>query len=233
MLWLLLACRGGDDARTYPDALARVAEAPAEAPALCAPIRDAGLRADCVLAGAEALAVTDPDGAARLCAGLDEGVSRDECGFQVAERAGRPELCTAAGRFEDDCRLHLWSRALREIVPARARPGEVEASASAALGAYGFATDDNRPWSALYRELLARQRPLDRASCEAAPTAEQRAACWNTGIMVYNDRINVARDRKQLPCDGAPVPAILQTTPDPELEALLAARLKVDPCSSR
>ena len=233
MLWLLLACRGGDDARNYPDALARVAEAPGAAGSICAPLQDEALRADCVLAGAEALASAEPEAALALCASLPEGASRDECVFQIAERSDDPGRCAGAGRFADDCRLHLWSRAVRELLPRGAAPGQVEAAAEIALEPYGFAPDDNRPWSALYRELLARQRPLDRASCAAAPSAARQEACWNTGRSVFEDRMNVARDRHSAPCDGGAPPALLETTPDPELAAALEQRMKADLCAPR
>ena len=155
----------------------------------------------------------------------------DECLFQIAERSDDPSRCGQAGRFADDCRLHLWSRDLRELLPTHARPGEVETAASAALARYGFEADDNRPWSALYRELMARQRPLDRAACASAPTEAQQEACWNTGRSVYQDRLNVARDRHLAPCDGGELHAMLQTTPDPELEAMLQSRMKADLCA--
>lgn len=223
MLWLLLACRAGDDARAYPDALTAVAAAPDRALELCAPVADEALRADCVLAGAEALAERSPKEARALCDGLPQGLSRDECVFQVAERTDDPGLCASAGAFTDDCRLHLWSRSLRTLLPAGAKPGEVEAKAEAALARYGFAAGDPRPWSALYRELLSRQRPLDRASCAEAPTDAQREACRQTGISVYDDRLNMARDRHLVRC-GEALPGLLETTADPELDALRARR---------
>ncbi len=225
MLILLLACgHPVDDARAYPDALAAVARAPSDAPALCARIARPDLEQDCVLSGVEALAAEDPDGAARICATLDAGVGRDECGFQVAERSADPGRCAEAGRFADDCRMHLWSRGLRDLLPPGARPGQVEATLTTELARYGLDPADPRPWSALYRDLLARRTPLDRAACAEAPTEAQREACARTGVQLYNDRLNMARDRGLVTCGQEALPALLQTTPDPELDALRAKR---------
>ncbi len=225
MLILLLSCaRPVDDARAYPEALAAVAREPSRAASLCAPITRAELEQDCVLAGAEALAKTDPTGALTLCAGLPEGVGRDECAFQVAERSADPSRCAEAGRFADDCRLHLWSRGLRELIPAGALPGDLEAKAAEELARYGLDAEDPRPWSAFYRDLLGRRTPLDRAACQQAPAGFQREACAQTGLQLYNDRLNMARDRHLVRCDQPELPALLQTTPDPELDALRARR---------
>lgn len=225
MLILLLACSSPvDDVRAYPDALAAVARDPRRAAALCAPVARADLEADCVLAGAEQLAGEDPAAAAALCEELPAGVARDECGFQVAEKSGDPARCAAAGRFADDCRLHLWSRDLRGLLKPGEGPGDVEARLEGALATYGLAADDPRPWSALYRELLARRSPLDRASCQGAPRPEQREACARTGRALYDDRLNMARDRRLVKCGSDALPTLLQTTPDPELDALRAAR---------
>lgn len=224
-LLLLLACgRLPADAVAYPQALAAVAARPAQTLARCAPVSSETLRADCVISGAERLAVADANAAAALCGALPEGASRDECAFQVAEKSGSPARCAAAGRFADDCRLHLWSQDLPKLLPAGADPGEVEAAATAALAAHGFAADDLRPWSALYRELLGRQRPLDRGRCAQAPTPDLVEACQRTGAALYGDRLNHARDFDHFPCGGGPTPALLQTAPDPDLEAMVAER---------
>lgn len=224
MLITPYGCSGSSgDAQTYPAALEQVAREPSRAPDLCAPVRRQELRDDCVLAGVEALAAEDPDGAFALCARLDGDVARDECAFQVAERSDDPRRCAEAGRFLDDCRMHLWSRDLRARLGPGARPGDAEDSLQGRLADYGFEADDPRPWSALYRELLSRQRPLDRGSCLAAPSDAQREACRQTGISVYDDRLNMARDRHLVRC-GEPLPGLLETTPDPELDALRARR---------
>lgn len=231
MLLVLLACqRPADDVRAYPEALADVAEAPADALRICADVSRAELRQDCVLAGVEVLARDQPDNAALLCASFEPGPARDECAFQVAEKSGEPARCAEAGRFADDCRLHLWSRALRDLVEPGALPGQVEPAALTALPRYGLAETDPRPWSAFYREVLSRKSPLDRASCDAAPSPELRGACRSTALVLYNDRLNMARDRGLVRCEGGPLPSLLRTTPDPDLETLLARRWKEDLC---
>lgn len=231
MALLLLACgRPPADATAYPQALAAVASRPGDAADLCASLRDPALRADCVSAGAERLAAEDASAAAALCASLAEGVFRDECHFQVAEKSHTPARCAEAGAFADDCRLHLWSQDLRELLPLGKGPGEVEAAATAALATYGLASDDLRPWSALYRELLGREKPLDRGACARAPSPALAEVCTRTGAVLYGDRLNRARDRKTFPCAGGPLPTSLLTTPDPELEQMLAERRLRDLC---
>ena len=228
---MLLSCAGPQyDAEADPAALRRVAADPRAAVDACSAVRDPGLRADCVTAGAEALAAQDAAAASALCASLPPSVGADECAFQVAEKASDPAACEAAGRFADDCRLHLWSQRLRRLVPKGAAPGEVEGAAREALPTFGFSADDPRPWSALYRAVLGGRRPFDRAACDGAPDDALREACRQTGLAHYADLLNYARDSGQFPCDGGDLPAILVSTPDPELDAMVARRRAEDLC---
>lgn len=212
------------DAAAYPLALQEALAAPSEAAEICAAVASLALRGDCVTAAAEQLAKTAPERAEGLCRALPDGLHRDECAFQVAEASDDPARCADAGRFADDCRMHLWTRALSRDLPRGARPGEVEAALRDRLGAYGFPEGDPRPWSALYRHLLSRAALLDRQRCAEAPDAALQEACRQTGLALYQDRLNYARDKKIYPCDGGPLPSILLTAPDPELDALRAAR---------
>lgn len=228
-LALALACTRPDDAHAYPTALAAVRAAPAQAAERCAPLVDPALRGDCVTAGAELLAATDASAAAALCDRAGEARHQDECRFQVAERSGDPARCADAGRFAEDCRMHLWSRWVHDAITPTLGPGAVESTARAQLAAYGFAPDDPRPWSALYRALLEARTPLDRAVCDAAAEPMLVESCRQTALAVYNDRLNRARDRLRW-CPGAPVPDALAHTEDPDLEAMLLRRAEEELC---
>jgi hypothetical protein len=235
-LLLLLACHGAPprpgaaDGAAYADALAAVARDPAGAAAHCAAVPDAALRADCVTAGAEALAKPDPDAAAGLCAGLPDGVGRDECGFQVAERTEDAARCDAAGRFADDCRMHLWTRAVQRAFPPGTHPDEAEPELARLAAAAGFGPDDPRPWIAATRHLLGRMRPLDRGRCDGLSAPTRRKVCKDAARDLFHDRLNHARDTGTFPCDGGPLPDVLQHTPDPELDAIIAERKGRDLC---
>ena len=131
--------------------------------------------------------------------------------------------------FAEDCALHVLSATFATWVPANARPGDDEAEVERRIAASGLSGTDPRPWSAYYRWILGQQQPLDRGSCASAGTAERRDACTHTGVAVYNDLLNYARDRHTYPCDGGDLPAALQTAPDPELDALRASRTDLCP----
>lgn len=232
---LLAACgeseapRAGD-AAAYAEALAALEEAPAEAARLCAAIDRDELRADCVTAGVERLAATELAAARALCESLPDGAGRDECLFQAAEAGRDPGLCAAAGRFADDCRMHLWTATLQASLPRQTLPAEASELVPPLLEAHGFAPDDGRPWVAVYRMLLGARRPFDRSLCDAVSDEERRTICRDAGRDLYQDLLNNARDTGRFPCEGGPLPPMLAHTPDPELEALIARRRPVDLC---
>ena len=236
LLPLLIACAAAPpvdaaaDATAYAAALALVEADPTGAAGHCGAVRAAPLRGDCVTAGAEALARARPDAAAALCAGLPAGVHRDECGFQVAERSGQAGRCGAAGRFAEDCRMHVWSRALAEAVPRSATLEAAEPTAARLAAEAGFGAQDPRPWVVLARHLLGADAPLDRARCDALGEPKRRQVCKDAARDLFHDRLNHARDTGRFPCGGGPLPALLTHTPDPELEAIVAARRGGDLC---
>ncbi len=154
--------------------------------------------------------------------------ARAECAFRDAEARGDPARCADAGPWVDDCRMHLWTAALPALLRDR-RPGEFEADAAAEAVRHGFAADDPRPWSALYREWYGRHRPMDRGACAGAADPAHAEACRQTGLAQYADLLQMAHDRGTYPCVGGPLPALLAHAPDPELDALRAA--KIPPCS--
>ncbi len=217
---LLVACAGSADedgsvsrARAFADSL-RTGE--------CGILPDAALRDACLVAA------TERTGTDR-CAEVVGERARGECWFRLAESRRDPGLCTRAAPFADDCALHVLTRGFDDWLPRDARPGAVEADAEAHIRAAGLSPDDPRPWSALYRTVLARTRPLDRRACAAVSDPTRREACARTGLAHYSDLLNAARDRGQIPCvDGRPdesaLPPLLRHAPDPELDALRAAR---------
>ncbi|MDP2307862.1 MAG: hypothetical protein Q8P18_17685 [Pseudomonadota bacterium] len=222
MILLLVACATPSPRASDPDADDRARYVEGLASGECEPIRDAALRDDCREATAEAPAD---------CEAVGDATVRGECWFQLAESTKDASLCPRAVPFADDCALHVLSRGFATWLPKGARPGEHEASAEARITAAGLAVDDMRPWSAFYRQVLGGTRPIDRAACDAVAAPARREACKRTGITMYQDLLNHARDRKLYPCDGGPLPALLAYAPDPELDAVRAARR--DLCPSR
>lgn len=243
-LWLLLlglptACDGTpsplQDRRTYQTALGLLGDSPREGFYRCRTIGDNALRADCGLAAVEAMARGDDEPVTALlqrCEDLGDGLARDECAFQVAEIRGDPTACARAGRFADDCRLHLLSLAFRDWVPADARADDLDLQRrlSEKAQGVGLSPNDERAWSAWFRWVLGSRPPLDRQVCEAIPDPVRRVACRETGRALYQDRLNRARDRGTYPCDGGPLPPELATTADPELDALRRRRETEDLC---
>jgi hypothetical protein len=237
---LLAGCGtdGGDpvalDQARYQRAIETALEDPAAAWDACATVRAAGLRTDCRLASVEAWAGHKGEPTAALlvrCAELTPLGMAHECAFQVGERRSDPEACALAGRFADDCRLHLLSAGFRAWVPKDARVDDavlLQRLASEAQ-AVGLGADDLRPWSAWFRGVLDQQPSVDRSACQRldAPLAE---ACWQTGRALYEDRLNMARDRGLVPCGGGAPPRFLATGGDAELDARLAVRMEQDLC---
>ena len=167
--------------------------------------------------------------ASLLCDRVAADTERAECAFRYAEAHEDPSACAGAGEFAEDCRMHLWNASFARWAPKVARTGEVEDLVRTHLGEYGFTQDDPRPWSAWYRWVLAHERPLDRAGCAVITEVALRESCLATGLAYYGDVLNMARDQHQYPCGGGPLPPALQYTPDPELDALRAARSDLCP----
>lgn len=218
MFALLLAC--ADPASDATADRARFLAALASGD--CSGVRDPALADEC----REATAKKPED-----CAAVKDAELRGECWFTLAETAGDASLCTNAEPFAVDCALHVLSKGFADWIPRGTKPGEQEAEAERRIVASGLAADDMRPWSAYYRFVLGASRPIDRAACAQVPDAARREACEKTGIALYQDLLNMARDRGAYPCDGGPLPPLLAHTPDAELDAVRAAR--TDLCSPR
>ncbi len=222
-----------DQAR-YQRAIETARQDPAAGWDACDTIRTSGLRADCRMAAVEAWAghKDEPtDALLERCAGLEPLGVAQECAFQVGERRTDPEACARAGAWADDCRLHLLSATFRAWVPRDARvddPALLARLASEAR-AVGLNADDERAWSAWFRWVLDQQPSVDRAPCRALePPLDE--ACWQTGRALYEDRLNMARDRGLVPCDGGEPPRYLQTGGDAELDDRLRERTALDLC---
>jgi len=232
-MWLLavLACT---DPTSVPSAAdrARLVEAlhllpsePEAARARCRRLRGP-VRGDCMVAVVES--APDHHKASAWCESLPEGVYRDECHFQRAEGLVDLDLCQEAGRFVEDCRLHVWTTVASDWTD---EPLDDQVSrAKEAMVELGIDSDDRRFWSALFRGSLDGPGHLDRRPCESLDDPELRDECLGTGISVWHDRINRARDSGPHPCPR--VPSSLRHSPDPELVQILAARWP-EICSGR
>ena len=182
-----------------------------------------------------AVVETAPDhvDAVTWCDSIDAGKDRDECHFLRAEGARDWEGCSRAGRFADDCRLHLFSGRLAGLRAAPTDLPSVQAEVIPLLEAVGVA-DDERYWSAALRWSLSHQHPLDRGSCDALQHPGWREACQQTALAVYGDRLNRTRDfGGGVPCSDEALPRALQHTPDPGLDAMRAQWRQRDGCAPR
>ncbi|MBM4367533.1 MAG: hypothetical protein FJ102_15075 [Deltaproteobacteria bacterium] len=177
----------------------------------CAAVSDPALRDDCHAQRGE-------------CTQVHGAVARDECGFVRAEKAGEIALCGGAGRFEHDCRMHLWTQEVVKFDKSACAVGRGEPAVASRLVDLGFDADDPAPWSAYYRRCLSVNRPIDRGPCNLVPSAVAREACLRTGLALYDDLLNMARDKHDFPCGAGPMPALLEHAPDREIEALIARR---------
>lgn len=212
--------------RRYTESLRAVTARPGQTGAICGALQTQSLREDCVLTGVELLVEEDVDAAAALCADLPAGLSRDECGFVLAEQTGEAARCEQAGRFAIDCRMHLLHRTVTSAA-LPADPVELESPAQAVLAAGGFAADDEHAWTLLYRDALARQAPLDLPRCDDTP---RPMLCRRAGLGLFNDRLNYARDTSAITaqwCQDRSGVALLSHVADPELDALIASRMDV------
>lgn len=228
-LTLLLSCTGPSpeaDRQRHAQAIALVQSAPEQAAPLCAEIRDPALNADCVWAVVEALAKDDPETSAALCA-KTPAQGGEECWFLLGENARDPAACANAGSLADDCRMHVFSDRVHNELPKSAKPGEIEALVGPWVVWAGFSTSDDRPWSAVYRQVLTRNSPLDPGRCAAVGDPKLAEICTNTAVPVFHDLLNMQRDRGAQLCEGPlPFPVVLT----PALEQELATRRSQELC---
>ena len=219
-LWLSLACT---DARTsrpaeasaYADALALAEDVGAGLSACTARRRPA--RADFPRAAPSARK-HGPRAAAETRDALAPGLWRDECHFQVAERSADAARCGQAGRFAEDCRMHLWSRQVAGALGPDATPASAVEALTPQAEQAGFAPDDPRPWIATFRLLGARMQPLDRRGCAAIGDGFRADTRRDALRDHYNDRLNHAR-HPRLPLRRPNLSgALAYVAPDPEFD---------------
>ena len=210
------------DARHLPGALAAVEADPASAVERCAVLTTPAIRGDCIIHGVERLARTSPQGAEVLCASLD-GLSADECWFQLAERSGEPERCDRAGRFAEDCRMHAWTARVPKLAGPTDSPEVWAEALFLAASEMGFSSDDERPWVAASRFLLGRQLPLDRSFWDGW-SPERREGCRRGGLGLFHDRVNHVRDARKWSCDGPPPAMLAVAKHDTDLASVLERR---------
>ena len=165
LVLLLAACPAPlSDAERYHQALV---EAPdyAAASAHCAQITEAGLAGDCLVASMERFDHLVPED----CAGIEEGLWRDECFFLLAERQWRSGLQAEA---LDTCRQTRFSRACTwHLVQDEAEAGAVEEPAVAEQRLRPFVENRIAPDAALHfwklwlRARLGDGHPIDETEC--------------------------------------------------------------------
>jgi hypothetical protein len=210
-------------AQTLSTALAAVRARPRAALEACAAVDDPRWRGDCLIAAVERLAARDEAAAAALCEAVPRPEEADECWFQLAERSGAAQRCGQAGRFADDCRLHAWVAGMSAWLPARpsADPAvpapewaaDVVQAASIAAKDAGFDAQDERPWTALFRQLHARADRPDPRLCGDFEAMGRAEACQAAGRAIFRDLLLYRRDTGALDCAAAREEALLYADP--------------------
>jgi hypothetical protein len=241
LLALLGACEHDGNARIdllrYQRALETATSDPAVGWDACATIAEPGLESDCRVAVIESWAAhkgEPTDALLDRCRRLQPPTMTAECAFQVGERRRDPAGCALAGIYEDDCRLHLATGDFDAWMTRDARLDDEELHQRMVheAEAAGLRADDLRVWSAFFRRVFMQQLPLDREGCGAL-IEHLAESCRETGLQVYNDRLNMAADQGIYPCGGDELPAFVQTGDDVELEALRQRRERSDLCRRR
>lgn len=183
------------DARSYSEALALTLSDPEGALRLCRSLEDVGERDDCHWVVAGVVVEEDLGRAAEICDALD-ALGRDECFFILAEQLMQADLCLRAGRFEENCQLHLFGRLLQERAPAGTRPADIEALAREQMRAVGAPADSYPFWVAAHDGLFMRDPSLTREDCDGVTPAASRRACLSAAGGGARRFINLEEDRK-------------------------------------
>jgi hypothetical protein len=214
---LLLACGEPErpDVGRYVEAARLAGTDPVAAAAACEGVGGVA-QSECSAWAAAAVARTDAAAAHEICAGIGDEVWRDECGFLVAEETVRAvgaeaaaRGCAQAGRFSDNCLMHVWKGHARALV---AEKGFATASGEfgAALGwADGVIQKDealeNRFWDLFFDAAMGTAgesvAPLDTAFC-ATLDADLAERC-RRGVPASLQRALNRADRKPSHAPGA------------------------------
>lgn len=217
-LLLTLAGCAHPDATPHQDRVhyqAGVSEgAPGDRLAHCRAIQEQALQGDCYAALAQD--GEDIEGG-DLCGELPASLWRDECFFTAAERARATQdhdraatLCMEAGRFLNDCSIHLWRGELRTALHPGGMRTLFEDRRSidrihdrwATLFA-DRARFDATFWEHCYQIAFERADFLPAGACDAMPATEQEA-CLAAAAQTYRRWLQQALDdpsHKRLLCD--------------------------------
>ena len=215
MFWLfVLACNGSQSPQ----------EAKTEG---CRALNDDALIATCVLAAVESTPLVE--NANELC-DLLKGKDRHECHFRLAERTDTPAHCAHAGDFEANCRLHVFSQRFPKWLKPTLPLQEIAIQAQSFIPEVGLASDDPRPWSAIWRSVLGSHSPLDRSLCTTLVDPMHREACAHTAVALFHDQLTRAWSQGIDLCKGE-LPNHLAPAPDPVLEDVLAKRREENLCT--
>lgn len=196
---LLLGCTPSDG-QLY--ALSAEAADLTSAAALCARVREPGLRSEC--AGQLGREHAEDPGVEAHCRAIEDARWRDECLFLLAEerwsagdRDQATALCRSAGQFLGPCFMHLWAEhigGLKKELP----PEEAVAAFELALEWPQEHLDEDlerRAWGLYFRTGAGR---VDLQDCSG-----ERAAACRQGLRESVSRaINRHKGSGRLPCDA-------------------------------
>jgi hypothetical protein len=210
----------------YESAIQRAKAEPAAALVLCQGLKSEQLKEDCVAVVATELAKQDLLAGETACSSLN---SPYECFFRLAEVRADTQYCARAGPLEIDCRLHVFSFGLKEWLAKDSTAETILAKAPSQMVAAGLASDDFRPWTALWRWRLGAAVLLDRSLCAGLHSDWQTEICLQAGGTLFHDRLNHFRDKGIDLCTGD-LPPALNHTEDPALDLVLADRRAGDLC---
>jgi len=210
----------------YESALQQVKSNASASLVLCHELEGETLRQDCILAVAPELAKEDLSAAEAAC---DPLKTRAECYFRIAESLGESSICEKAGPFELDCRMHVFSFSFNRWLSKDADVPSILAEAPKHIEEAGLLATDFRPWTALWRWRLGAATPIDRTLCQTIPESWNRETCFESGLVLFGDRLNHFRDKGQNLCEG-PLPPALTHTEDDGLKQLLSERRGQDLC---
>ncbi len=175
-VWVL-ACSTRSDEDLYREALSVSPEA---ALPICSQVRDAAVRADCLLGVAEQAALADrPVLAWEACAAQEVGGFQDECAFLVVDRLPMDGIegwrrCEAAGTYRENCVGHILTAHLEGLDGLHSEVGEEDvlrkdlARAGRKLGVEISGQHFQRSVkTALTRQVARRwrDRPFDESEC--------------------------------------------------------------------
>jgi len=198
----LMGCRvaaPADDVGVYTTLLAGETAAAARDLPTCTTLDDPDLAGDCALVLTGRILDARTGDAEELCLQVPEGVWRDECWFQEAERRrargqdqSAARICLMAGRFRDDCAQHLWQTAVHSLI-SKAGPSAFAERLPRGRAIYeewaphlAAGTDfEDRFWEKYYQNGFEGQGGVDLDHCKPLPEGH-RARCRVAGAAYFS-----------------------------------------------